>query len=190
MKNIGILAIQGAFIEHKNVLDSFNNVNTILIKMKKDIENLDGLIIPGGESSVMRKFIKDWDLYDSLYKYIFIDKLPVFGTCAGCILLSKIVITNDIEEEGLFPILDIKVKRNGYGKQISSFIENIKIENIGSLDTIYIRAPIIVSYNKKYNIISKYNDMPTLLKHNNILVCTYHPELSTDLIHKYFLDML
>lgn len=187
---IGILAIQGAFLEHKNILNTFKNIDIILIKTKKEIDNIDALIIPGGESSVMKKFIIDWDLYDNLNQFINIDKKPVFGTCAGSILLSNIIKTNNNIENGLFKSIDIKILRNGYGRQNASYSEEIIVKDIGKLNAIYIRAPIIYEYDKNIcNVLSfdKYNN-PTLIEKNNILICTFHPELSNNLIHKYFIN--
>ena len=188
MINIGILAIQGAFIEHKNVLETIENINIFLIKTKYDIKNIDALIIPGGESSVMKKFILEWDLYETLNKFINIDKKPVFGTCAGSILLSNKVNTNNVIENGLFQSVNIEILRNGYGRQNASYIEKINIEKIGVIDAIYIRAPIIKNLDNNCKILAydKYNN-PTLICYNNILLCTFHPELSNNLIHKYFI---
>ena len=188
MINIGILAIQGAFIEHKNVLETIENINIFLIKTKNDIQNIDGLIIPGGESTVMKKFILQWDLYETLNKFINIDKKPVFGTCAGSILLSNKVKTNNVIENGLFQSVNIEILRNGYGRQNASYIEKINIEKIGVIDAIYIRAPIIKNLDNNCKILAydKYNN-PTLLKYHNILLCTFHPELTMNLIHKYFI---
>lgn len=184
---IGILSIQGAFIEHKTILDSMN-INTKLVKTKDDFD-IDGLIIPGGESSVMKKFILEWNLYDILYEYIFILKKPIFGTCAGCILLSKIVINRGIKESGLFPILDIVVERNSYGTQQNSFIETTDIRDIGQFDCIFIRAPkILNSFN--CHIYAKVNNHPIMLIDNNILACTFHPELINNSIHDFFIKNL
>ena len=109
---IGILGLQGSIEEHKNIVNQ-QGLETIIVINPSDIENIDGLIIPGGESTVIRKMINENFLYKALYDYIFIQKKPVFGTCAGSIILSKKVLIGENITAGLFPILDIEIKRNG-----------------------------------------------------------------------------
>ena len=181
---IGVLAIQGAFIEHANTFTNLQEhydfeIKIKLVKHKKDFENLDALVIPGGESTVMSKFIIEWDLFDTMDN--FIKNKPVFGTCAGAILLSR---------NSIFNCSPIEIIRNAYGTQKDSFIINQNINNVGNLNCIFIRAPKIVHkiYNDCEIIHELDNNNPVMIKYKNILLCTFHPELDTTLIHKYFID--
>ena len=179
---IGVLAIQGAFQEHIEILNKIKDytIESKLVKTIYDFNNLDALIIPGGESTVMTKFIINWNLLDTILE--FIKNKPVFGTCAGAILLSK---------NGLLKSTDIEIERNAYGSQINSFISNDYIENIGYFNCIFIRAPKIIKIPNSISDISilckNQNDI-TLIRQNNILLCTFHPELENEKIHKYFID--
>lgn len=182
---IGILALQGAFIEHKNVLKRLN-IESIYVKNKFDFDKISALIIPGGESTVMIKLLKSNNLINRLKKFIHIEKKPVMGVCAGIIILANKEING----------LNIDVERNFYGSQLDSFIDkNIfrEKEKEKEIDAIYIRAPKIMSLNSdKVNILSEnsLNEI-TGVQEGNILGFTFHPELTNDLtIHKYFLNLI
>lgn len=186
--NLGILALQGAFLEHKRVFDSLG-VNTFYIKTACDIQkNFDGLVLPGGESTVMVKLLKELNLYAPLQDKI-VDGLPVFGTCAGLILLSK-----QVENEPIgygFQTMDITVKRNGYGRQLESFVKKIEFNRKFCVDAIFIRAPLIVGCEKNVSVLADIDGRAVAVKQGNQLACTFHPELSPSTrIHKYFLDMI
>lgn len=185
---IGILALQGAFIEHKYMLDKLG-VQSFEIRQKKDIEEpFDGLIIPGGESTVIGKLLRQLDLFEPLKKMIE-NGMPVFGTCAGLIVLAK-----DIEgEDSHIAVMDIKVRRNAYGKQIDSFSQDAVIEKVSQnpIPLVFIRAPWIESAGDNVEVLCRLNGHIVAARQDNMLVTSFHPELTDDLsFHKYFIGMI
>lgn len=184
---IGILALQGAFIEHKAMLDKLG-IDSFEIRQLKDIEqDFDGLILPGGESSVMGKLLRDLGLFDPLREKIK-NGLPVFGTCAGMILLAKEI---DNDERRHFSCMDITVKRNAYGRQLGSFVTKDKFEGIGDVEMVFIRAPFVSEVRDGVAILSTVNGNIVAVRQNNMLATSYHPELTGDLsVHKYFIKMV
>ncbi len=184
-KKIGVLAIQGAFAEHASMLRALN-VEVIEIRQKAHLENieLDGIILPGGESTVMGKLLRELDMFDSLKKLINVG-LPVFGTCAGLILLAK-----DINDSHL-ATMDISIKRNAYGRQLGSFQVIHDFKHIGEIPMVFIRAPYIINIGNEGEILAIVDDNIVAARQNNMLVTSFHPELTNDLsVHKYFLDMI
>lgn len=188
MKNIGILAFQGGVAEHKEKLKMLHT-QVHEVRYPKDLENLDAIIIPGGESSCIRLLLNEFELTKPLARKIK-DGLPVWGTCAGAILLSR-NIDGKINESPL-AILDISIARNGYGKQLDSFVHEASIPFISkkTIDLIFIRAPKIVSTKKALSLITIHNESEIVaVKQNNILATTFHPELSSGCeFHRYFLQ--
>ncbi|WP_027400325.1 pyridoxal 5'-phosphate synthase glutaminase subunit PdxT [Anaerovorax odorimutans] len=187
-KNIGVLAVQGAFAEHINTLKKLD-INTIEIRKKSDLteNHIDGIILPGGESTVMGKLINELGMLNSLKKFIQ-DGLPVFGTCAGLILLAK-KITND--DNVYIGTMDIEVKRNAYGRQLGSFHTNGQFAKLGQVPMTFIRAPYIENVSKNVDILAQIDNHIVAAKQNNMIVTSFHPELTSDLnIHKYFLDLI
>ena len=184
---IGILALQGAFIEHKAMLDKLG-IDSFEIRQLKDIEqDFDGLILPGGESSVMGKLLRDLGLFDPLREKIK-NGLPVFGTCAGMILLAKEI---DNDERRHFSCMDITVKRNAYGRQLGRFSTREKFKGIGEVDMVFIRAPFVSEVKEGVEILSIVNDNIVAVRQKNMLATSYHPELTNDLsVHKYFIKMV
>ncbi|WP_129599633.1 pyridoxal 5'-phosphate synthase glutaminase subunit PdxT [Anaerophilus nitritogenes] len=184
---VGILALQGAFIEHVNILKNLN-INSILVKNKEDLENINALIIPGGESTSIGKLLDVFHMKSSLEKKIS-QGLPVWGTCAGMILLAK-KISND--ERIHMPLIDITVVRNGYGRQLGSFCIYEKIKGINKpFPMVFIRAPYIEQVGKNVEVLAIVNGKIVAAKQNNILVTSFHPELTDDLrMHQYFLTMI
>ena len=181
---IGVLALQGAFIEHEKILEKIG-VETFEIRKKSDLSNavsdnrIDGLIIPG-------KLLHDLDLFDDIKKLIS-DGLPTFGTCAGLILLAKKIENDDRVHLGL---MDIKVKRNAYGRQLGSFFTENEFKHVGKVPMTFIRAPYITEVGKNVEILSEVDGNIVAAKENNILVTSYHPELNDDLqVHKFFISM-
>ena len=184
---IGILALQGAFVEHKAMLDKLG-IDSFEIRQLKDIEqDFDGLILPGGESSVMGKLLRDLGLFDPLREKIK-NGLPVFGTCAGMILLAKEI---DNDERRHFSCIDITVKRNAYGRQLGSFSTREKFKGIGEVEMVFIRAPFVSEVKEGVDILSIVNDNIVAVRQKNMLATSYHPELTNDLsVHKYFIKMV
>ena len=188
---IGVLALQGAFIEHEKILEKIG-VETFEIRKKSDLSNavsdnsIDGLIIPGGESTTIGKLLHDLDLFDDIRKLI-LDGLPTFGTCAGLILLAKKIENDDRVHLSL---MDIKVKRNAYGRQLGSFFTENEFKHVGKVPMTFIRAPYITEVEENVEILSEVDGNIVAAKENNILVTSYHPELNDDLqVHKFFIDM-
>lgn len=188
---IGVLALQGAFAEHRKMLEKLG-IESFEIRKKSDLSNavnnndIDGLIIPGGESTVIGKLLYDLDLFDDIKKLI-LEGLPVFGTCAGLILLAK-EIEND--SRTYLGAMDIKVRRNAYGRQLGSFFTESEFKGVGVIPMTFIRAPYISSVGKNVEILSEVNGNVVAAKENNILVTSYHPELNDNLkVHKFFVEM-
>ncbi|WP_369711090.1 pyridoxal 5'-phosphate synthase glutaminase subunit PdxT [Leptotrichia sp. HSP-334] len=188
---IGVLALQGAFAEHRKMLKKLG-IQSFEIRKKSDLSNavdnndIDGLIIPGGESTVIGKLLYDLDLFDDIKKLI-LEGLPVFGTCAGLILLAR-EIEND--SRTYLGAMDIKVRRNAYGRQLGSFFTESEFKGIGVIPMTFIRAPYISSVGKNVEVLSEVDGNVVAARENNILVTSYHPELNDDLkVHKFFVEM-
>lgn len=188
---IGVLALQGAFAEHRKMLKKLG-IESFEIRKKSDLSDavnnndIDGLIIPGGESTVIGKLLYDLDLFDDIKKLI-LEGLPVFGTCAGLILLAK-EIEND--SRTYLGVMDIKVRRNAYGRQLGSFFTESEFKGVGVIPMTFIRAPYISSVGKNVEILSEVNGNVVAAKENNILVTSYHPELNDNLkVHEFFVEM-
>ena len=184
MKRIAVLALQGAFIEHEKMLSKLG-VSTFEIRQNSDLlKSFDGLILPGGESTTMNKLLIDLNIYKPLKNYIK-NNMPVFGTCAGLILLAKRV-------EGGIPslsTLNITALRNAYGRQLGSF-HTINTFAGQKIPMTFIRAPFIQSADENVEILSVVDNHIVAAKQNNQLVTAFHPELDNDLtVHKYFLEM-
>ena len=183
---VAILALQGAFAEHGQMLDKLG-ADHFEIRQKKDLEKeFDALILPGGESTVMGKLLHDLDLYESIRDKI-LEGMPVFGTCAGLILLAK-----DIEEESThLATMDIRVKRNAYGRQLGSFYTENEFRGIGEIPMTFIRAPYIAEVFGEAEVLARVDGKIVAARQNNQLVTAFHPELSDDLkVHQYFLNMI
>jgi len=189
MTKIGILSLQGAFAEHAASLQKLG-VETLAIRLPQDLEDVDGLIIPGGESSSISQLAINYDLMKILKK-LAQNGFPMFGTCAGLILLARNTSDSKIETIGA---MDIKVQRNAFGRQIDSFEMSLPIPVLGKIPfpAIFIRAPIIEETNSTVEILARLpNDTPVAAKQGNLLVSAFHPELSSDLrFHAYFLDIV
>lgn len=184
---IGILALQGAFIEHKYTLDALH-IDSFEIRQKKDLQTeFDGLIIPGGESTVMGKLLHDLDLFDPI-KELIAKGLPVFGTCAGLLLLGKELVNDDKTH---LATMDIVAKRNAYGRQLGSFTIEETFLGIGKVPMTFIRAPYIESVKEDAEVLATVNGKIVAAKQKNQLVTAFHPELTKDTsVHKYFIEMI
>ena len=184
---IGVLALQGNFEMHQNMLVELN-VSSILVKYPHELEKCDGLIIPGGESSTMSKLIDSHDLRLPLIEYS--KNNSIFGTCAGMILLSSTVSTKN-----LYPlnIMDFSVTRNGWGRQIFSFTKEVYINFSSGIQfsATFIRAPKVTTISNSINVLSKLNEEIILLSDGLHLASSFHPEFGTDTqIHNYFINLV
>ncbi|ORO60374.1 pyridoxal 5'-phosphate synthase glutaminase subunit PdxT [Streptococcus oralis subsp. oralis] len=186
---IGILALQGAFAEHAKVLDKLG-VTSVEIRNLEDFQqyqsDLSGLILPGGESTTMGKLLRDQNMLIPLRGAILND-LPVFGTCAGLILLAKEITS---QEESHLATMDIVVERNAYGRQLGSFYTEAECKGVGQIPMTFIRGPIISSVGEGVEVLAKVDDQIVAAQEKNMLVTSFHPELTDDArLHQYFINM-
>lgn len=186
MKKIGVLALQGAVREHVNMLEAFG-CQTVLVKYKEHLEGLDGLVLPGGESTTMRKLLNRYELLEPL-RTLAQQGLPMFGTCAGLILLAKEVVDHDPH----IAVMDVVVARNSYGRQVDSFEVDLNIAAIGdAIPAVFIRAPHIVSVGEGVEVLAEHDGKIVLARDGHLLGCSFHPELTTDLrIVEYFVTTM
>ena len=184
---IGTLALQGAFLEHKNILDTLE-VENIYVKTKQDLENIDGIILPGGESTAMGKLLRDFDILNILKEKVE-RGFPVFGTCSGMILLAKELVNDETKH---LSTMNISVKRNAYGRQLGSFKTHENFKGIDEkVEMTFIRAPYVEKVGEGVEILAKVDDKIVAVKEKNMLAISFHPELTKDLsVHKYFLKMV
>lgn len=208
---IGVLDIQGSVEEHLAVLAKMG-ADAIGVKNKKDLARVSGLIIPGGESTTIGKLLKMYGLDAEICKRTRLpacySPLAIWGTCAGAILLAKKVTggqkgapprrgINKIAElrlglPDILGLMDIEIARNAYGRQLDSFETEISVSILGAkkFPAVFIRAPVIKKASQKAEILAKYNGHPVMLRQNNLLATTFHPELTDDTrIHEYFIKM-
>lgn len=185
---IGILALQGSFEKHEQILQSLN-VNTLLVKKPEKLKLCDGLIIPGGESTTLIKLIDIYNFREAICN--FSKNKPVMGTCSGAILLSKNIIPSDTQVKPLC-LIDIDIKRNAYGRQIDSFVNKIDLTFLDEpFEAILIRAPKIERVGGSVKILAKIDNMAIMVEEKNIIALTFHPELTNDnRIHQYFLNKI
>lgn len=183
---IGVLALQGAFIEHERMLRELG-ADCFEIRQLRDISGqIDGIVIPGGESTVQGKLLRELGIIEPLRKMIR-NGLPVFGTCAGLILLAKSI---DGGEPPHLAVMDITAKRNAYGRQLGSFSTEGEFQGIGRIPMTFIRAPYISSADGA-EILAAVDGKSVAARQGNILVTAFHPELTSDArVHGYFLDMV
>ena len=184
---IAVLAVQGAFIEHEKVLHSMG-IDTLELRQRKDLSSsFDGLILPGGESTVQGKLLKELDMFDELRERIS-DGLPVLGTCAGLILLAE-SISND--DHTYFGTLPVKVKRNAYGRQLGSFFAQEELKGVGRVPMKFIRAPYIEDVSDGVDILSRVDGNIVAVRYKNQIGLSFHPELCEDIrIHQLFVDVI
>ena len=186
---VGVLALQGAFDAHTRRLAELG-VESRLVKDISDLDGLDGIILPGGESTTMSKLLVASGLGVVLTSRLH-DGLPVFGTCAGMIMMAH-TIHDGRPDQISFDAMDVKVRRNGYGRQNDSFEQDISIT---SLDTpfhaLFIRAPVIESMGSNVEVLASVDEHPVLVRQAQALASSFHPELVSDLrVHEIFLSMI
>ena len=183
---VGVLALQGDYAAHAEALREAG-ADAVLVRKPEQLEGLDGLVIPGGESTTFLKFLERDGFLDSLRT--FTAATPTFGTCAGCILLANEVLHPAQASLGL---LDATVERNAYGRQIDSTIEQSPtLLGPEPLEMVYIRAPRITRAGKDVTVLAERQGFPVLVRQGHLLAATFHPELSTDRrVHRYFVQMV
>ena len=183
---IGVLALQGAFDVHAKRLAELG-AEVRLVRKPEELAGLDALVIPGGESTTFLKNLERVGFYDTLEA--FVQTHPVFGTCAGCILLAKEVTS---PPQRSFAVLDVSVERNAYGRQNDSVILNEETSLPGGpLEMVFIRAPRIARVGDAVEVLATRDGHPTLVREGGMLAATFHPELTEDTrVHAYFLEMV
>ncbi len=187
MKTIGVLALQGAFKEHVRAIEALGHI-ALEIRKVEELDAIDGLILPGGESTAIGKLLVDFGI-----KSVLIEKiksgLPVWGTCAGMILLAKELVNDDLVHLGT---MDIVVRRNAYGRQLGSFQANYHIKGIdGDYPMVFIRAPFIERVGQGVEVISTVEGNIVAARQGTMLVTSFHPELTDDnRLHDYFIQTM
>jgi len=186
---IGVLAAQGAFIEHITALNKLD-IEAMPVRLPGELKGLDGLIIPGGESTTISLMMSNYKLMDEIAS-LASDGMPLFGTCAGMILMAKHISGNTTQSLGL---MDITVKRNAFGRQVDSFETSLKIPVLGEkpFPAVFIRAPIIERHTKNVEVLARLeNNKAVAVREGKLLATAFHPELTDDLrFHKYFLEII
>ena len=183
---VGVLSLQGAVEEHLRMIKRCD-FEGIKVKTVEDLKKVDRLIIPGGESTAIGKLAKIYSLDREIVKKGR-EGMPIFGTCAGMILLANKVVGN---EQIRFNLIDIVVERNAFGRQVDSFEVDLKIKDFSGklFKAVFIRAPYIRKVGKEVKVLSEFNGKIVMARQKNILVASFHPELTNDLrVHKYFLS--
>ena len=194
--SVGVFGAQGAISEHvtmmKNAIKENNFSGTVIvIKNKKELNGIDALIIPGGESTTISKILYNSGLYEAISKRIKESYLPIMGTCAGCVILAS-KMTDNFKDVKLLSAINMQVKRNAFGRQKESFEKNIKIKGFSKpFNAVFIRAPVIEKVWGNCEILAKFDKKIIMAREDPFLALSFHPELTDDLrIHKYFLDMI
>jgi len=194
--NIGVIGIQGAISEHVNIMQKALKINqrageVFVVKQPMDIEKLDALIIPGGESTTISRILYRSGLYDIIKFRILENNISIMGTCAGCVLLASKVI-GDSKDIKQLNAMNIEVKRNAFGRQKESFEQNINIKSFSKpYNAVFIRAPVIEKVGNNCEVLGKIDKKIVMARQDKFLASSFHPELTGDLrVHKYFLEMI
>jgi 5'-phosphate synthase pdxT subunit len=190
--NIGVLALQGAFREHRLVLERLG-VSVREVRLPEELRGCDGLVLPGGETTAQRRLARVYGLWEPL-REMGERGVPILGTCAGLILMATRV---DLQEGLSLALMDIDVKRNAYGRQVHSFEAYVPLRSLESergarpLKAIFIRAPRIVRVGPEVAILARYDNEPVAVQQGSLLATSFHPELtSDDRLHRYFLRLV
>ena len=184
-KTVGVLALQGDFEAHRKALERAG-AKALEVRTADQLEQCDGLIIPGGESTTMLKLLEIEGLTDAVREYG--KRRPIYGTCAGAILLAHEVTH---PPQSSLDLMDISVERNGYGRQIDSRIAKVPVKDGGEFEAVFIRAPIIRKVGEGVNVLASYEGDPIWVEQGRHMVTTFHPELTDDpRIHRRFVEKL
>lgn len=186
---IGVLALQGAFAAHQTSLHSLG-VSTVRVREPADLLDLDGIVLPGGESTTMSNLLRSTHLDTALARALK-EGLPALGTCAGLILLADRIMDGR-DDQICFHAIDLVVRRNGYGRQVDSFETDITIDD-GDIPfhAVFIRAPIIESVGPEVRVLATHDGVPCLVRQGHVMACSFHPELTGDLsVHRLFVDLV
>jgi 5'-phosphate synthase pdxT subunit len=186
--NPGVLALQGDVAEHLRIFDVLG-VEATRVKTLEDLEGVDALVIPGGESTTIGFMLDEHDMIDPLRKRID-DGMPVLGTCAGAILLANDVVGPPGQER--WPHiggLDATICRNAYGRQVDSFEADVDVKGVGPMHAVFIRAPVIDRVGTGVEVLASHRDAPVVVQQGNVIVATFHPELASETgLHRLLLE--
>jgi 5'-phosphate synthase pdxT subunit len=185
---VGVLALQGDVREHAALLRDIG-ARTVEVRTSEDLESVDALVLPGGESTTIGFMLAEHDMLEPLRKRID-DGMRVLGTCAGAILLSKDVVGGaDQERWPTIGVLDATVHRNAYGRQVDSFEADVDVAGVGTMRAVFIRAPVISSVGPGVDVLATYHDEPIVVRQDNIIAATFHPELAAEGgLHRLLVD--
>ena len=185
---VGVLALQGAFARHSEVLTGLGAV-PLEVRTPGDLDAVDAMVVPGGESTTMSMLLDSSGLRPSLAERL-ADGLPVLGTCAGMILLA-VRVTDGRDDQRSFGAIDIDVRRNGYGRQVDSFEDQLSVTSLdGLFHGVFIRAPVVERVGADVEVLATVDGVPVLCREGAVLVSSFHPEMSGDgRIHERFLDL-
>ncbi len=185
---LAVLALQGAFREHREVLDALG-ADVVEVRQPHQLSGVDALLLPGGESTTMTKLLDSSGLFEPV-RGLVRDGVPTFGTCAGMILLAREVVDGRADQHG-FDVLDLRVRRNGYGRQVASFEADLDVDGLrgGPFRGVFIRAPYVERTGDDVEVLARHDGVPVLVRHGSIWASSFHPELSGDLrLHELFLQ--
>lgn len=183
---VGILALQGAFSEHREIMEALG-CETVEVRKPAQLDGLEAMIIPGGESTTMGRILVEQAMLAPLAE-MGASGVPLYGTCAGMVLLAKEIIGSQQPRLGL---MEVAVRRNAYGRQVDSFEAEIQVPALGPVPLVgvFIRAPWVEAVGSNVEVLATYAGRPVLVREKNLLASSFHPELTTDLrLHRYFLE--
>ena len=190
MPCIGVLALQGAFREHRQALERCG-ASVTEVRDRQDLQGLSGLVLPGGESTVMGKLLTEWNMLEPVRK-LCQEGMPVLGTCAGLILLCSTIV--DHPEQPRIGVLDASVRRNAFGRQVDSFTTSLLLDpfpggpDSGPMEAVFIRAPLIEAVGEDVQVLARVNGKPVALRQGSLLGVSFHPELTADdRLHQWLL---
>lgn len=175
MKRIGVLALQGDFEAHERLLERAG-AEPMQVRTREELESVDALVIPGGESTTIGKLATDYDLVDPLRKRAEAG-MPILGTCAGMIVCAKRITEGD---QPMLGIVDIRVRRNAYGRQVDSFETDLDVKGIGEMRAVFIRAPWIEDVGPDVEVLATHDGRPVVVRQENVVLASFHPELAGD----------
>ena len=187
MEKVGVLALQGAFARHADALAALG-ASPVEVRVPEDLAGLEGLVLPGGESTTLSRLLETSGLFDAVAECLR-GGMPVFGTCAGMILLASEVLDGRPDQR-FFSAIDVTVRRNAFGRQIDSFEADLAVDGLGGGDFpgVFIRAPVVEAVGEGVEVLARVAGRPVLCRQGSVLVAAFHPELSEDLrLHQLFL---
>ncbi|HTJ74089.1 MAG TPA: pyridoxal 5'-phosphate synthase glutaminase subunit PdxT [Acidimicrobiales bacterium] len=188
MHKIGVLALQGASQRHVEALAALG-ARPVEVRTPEDLSGIEGLVLPGGESTTMSRLLQLSDLFDPIADRL-AEGMPAFGTCAGLILLSSRILDGRPDQRS-FGVLDVDVRRNAFGRQVDSFETELAVDGLGGgpVPAVFIRAPVVERVGDGVEVLARVDDHPVLCRQGPVLAAAFHPELSDDLrLHQLFLE--